>query len=94
MTDTAHLAAAIRQVIDDAVPAALRAPAQLPPEPPNPAQEWPPDRMLYPLNEIQQKLGVGRTTVYQLIGGFRVAADVIGRTSRYYFSRRRSLCRC
>jgi excisionase family DNA binding protein len=83
MTDTAdQLAAAIRQVIDDAVQAALRAqplPAPRLPEPPKPAQEWPPERMLYPLRELQQKLGVSRTTVYQLLSDVRLPSVTIGR---------------
>jgi excisionase family DNA binding protein len=77
-----HLAAAIRQVIDEAVHAALRSqqlPGPLPPEVPRPIDEWPPERMLHPLNEIQQKLGVSRTTVYQLISGGRLPSVTIGR---------------
>lgn len=86
MSDTAadHLAAAIRQVIDDAVQAALRAhrlPTPLPREPPKPVDEWLPERMLYPLNEIQQKLSIGRSMVYQLIADGQLSSVKIGRRS-------------
>jgi excisionase family DNA binding protein len=83
MTDTAdQLAAAIRQVIDDAVQAALRAqplPAGPPLEAPRPVDEWPPERMLYSLKEIQQKLSIGRTTVYQLMSDGQLPSVTIGR---------------
>src|SRR3982074_1890649 len=83
MTDTAdQLAAAIRQVIDDAVHAALRAqplPAPRPPEPPKPVEEWSPERMLYPLKEIQEKLSVSRSTVYQLLNDGQLPSVRIGR---------------
>jgi excisionase family DNA binding protein len=35
--------------------------------------------MLYPLKEIQQKLGVSRTTVYQLLSGGQLPSVKIGR---------------
>ena len=91
MPDSAdQLAAAIRRVIDDAVRAALRMqplpqppPPPLPPEPPKPAEdnqiEWPPERMLYPLKEIQQRLSISRSTVYQLVGDGQLASVKIGR---------------
>jgi excisionase family DNA binding protein len=82
MTDTAdQLAAAIRRVIDDAVEAALRAqplPAP-PPEPPKPVDELPPERMLYSLKEIQRKLSIGRSTVYQLLSDGQLPSVKIGR---------------
>jgi excisionase family DNA binding protein len=83
MTDTAdQLAAAIRQIIDDAVRAALRpqqVPARLPPDPPKPVDEPPPARVLYPLKEIQQMLGLSRTTVYQLLSDGQLPSVTIGR---------------
>jgi excisionase family DNA binding protein len=83
MADTAdQLAAAIRQLIDDAVQAALRAqqpPAPLPPEQTKPVDELPPSRVLYPLREIQQKLGVSRLTVYQLLSNGQLPSVKIGR---------------
>jgi excisionase family DNA binding protein len=83
MTDSAdQLAAAIRQVINDAVQAALKAqplPAGPPPEAPRPVDEWPPERMLYPLKDIQQKLSIGRSMVYQLIRDGRLPSVKIGR---------------
>jgi excisionase family DNA binding protein len=83
MTDSAdELAAAIRRVINDAVHAALRAqppPERLPPpEPPKSVEEWPPERMLYPLKEIQQMLCISRTTVYQLLGDGQLPSVKIG----------------
>lgn len=63
MTDTAdQLAAAIRQLINDSVEAALRAGPQTapPPSEPNPADRWQPARHLHSLKELQQKLGVSR----------------------------------
>jgi excisionase family DNA binding protein len=51
----------------------------MPPEPPKPAKEWPPERMLHPLKEIQQKLGVSRTTVYQLLSDGHLPSVTIGR---------------
>jgi excisionase family DNA binding protein len=82
MPDSAdHLAAAIRRVIDDAVYAALR--AQPLPEPPKPFEdkqiEWRPERMLYPLKEVQQRLSIGRSTVYQLVGDGQLPSVKIGR---------------
>jgi excisionase family DNA binding protein len=50
-----------------------------PPGPPKPVEEWPPERMLYPFNEIQQKLGISRTTVYQLLGDGQLSSIKIGR---------------
>lgn len=90
MTDsTDQLAAAIRRVIDDAMRAALRAqplsepPPPLPPEPPKPFEdkqiEWLPERMLYPLKEVQQRLSIGRSTVYQLVGNGQLPTVKIGR---------------
>jgi excisionase family DNA binding protein len=90
MTDSAdQLAAAIRRVIDDAVHAALRAqplPEPLPPLPPGPPKlvedkqiEWPPERMLYPLTEVQQRLSISRSTVYQLVGNGELPSVKIGR---------------
>jgi excisionase family DNA binding protein len=83
MTETAdQLAAAIRQVINDAVQAALKAqqlPAPLPPDPSKPVDEPPPVRVLYPLREIQQKLGVSRSTVYQLLSDGQLPSVKIGR---------------
>jgi excisionase family DNA binding protein len=83
MTDSANqLAAAIHQVIIDAVQAALKTqqlPARLPPEPPKPVDELPPARVLYPLKEVQQMLGVSRTTVYQLLGDGRLPSVTIRR---------------
>ncbi len=35
--------------------------------------------MLYPFNEIQQKLGISRTTVYQLLGDGQLSSIKIGR---------------
>jgi excisionase family DNA binding protein len=83
MTDTAdRLAAAIRQVISDALQAALKShhpPERLPKEPPKPVDELPPARLLYPLKGIQQKLGVSRTTVYQLLSEGLLPSVTIGR---------------
>jgi excisionase family DNA binding protein len=84
MTDTAdQLAAAIRQVINDAVQAALRAqqqlPARMPPESPKPVDELRLARVLYPLKEIQQKLGVSRSTVYKLLSDGQLPSVKIGR---------------
>jgi excisionase family DNA binding protein len=82
MTDSAdHLAAAIRQVVADAVQAALRAnpSPQLKPEPPMLVDEWPPGRRLYPIKEIQQRLSVGRSTVYQLVSDGQLPSVKIGR---------------
>jgi excisionase family DNA binding protein len=83
MTDTAdHLAAAIRHIIDDAVQAALRAQphtAPLPPKPPKPAEDLSPERMLYPLKEIQQMLSISRTMVYQLLSDGQLPSVTIGR---------------
>lgn len=83
MTDTAEqLAGAIRRVINDAVEATLKAqllPTPLQLEPPKPVGEWPPERMLYPLNEIQQKLSIGRSTAYQLINDGQLPSVKIGR---------------
>lgn len=82
MTDsTDHLAAAIRQVVDDAIQAALRAnpPPLPPPELPKPVDEWPPKRKLYPLTEVQKKLSIGRSTVYQLVGDGQLPSVKIGR---------------
>jgi excisionase family DNA binding protein len=82
MTDSAdQLAAAIRQVVADAVQAALKAqsvPEPPPLKPPKPVDEWPPERMLYPLREIQQKLSISRSTVYQLVGDGQLASVKIG----------------
>jgi excisionase family DNA binding protein len=82
MTDAAdQFAAAIRQVIIDAVQAALKTqqlPARLPPEPPKPAQEWPPERMLHSLREIQEKLSISRSTVYQLLSDGQLPSVKIG----------------
>ena|ERR1700687_1625852 len=82
MTDSAdQLAAAIRAVINDAVRAALR--SQPPLEPPKPVDdkqsEWPPERMLYPLKEVQHRLSISRTTVYQLVGDGQLPSVKIGR---------------
>ena len=88
MTDSAdQLAAAIRRVINDAVHAALRAqplPERPPrPEPPKPVEDkqidWPPERMLYPFKEIQQRLSISRSTVYQLVGNGQLPSVKIGR---------------
>lgn len=85
MTDSAdQLAAAIRRIIIEAVDAARGAyplPQQiLQPGPPKPLdEEWPPKRMLYPLNEVQQRLSISRSTVYQLVGGGQLASVKIGR---------------
>ncbi len=84
MTDSAdQLAAAIRRVINDAVHAALRAqplPERPPrPEPPKPVEDWPPERMLDPLKEIQQRLSISRSTVYQLVGNGQLPSVKIGR---------------
>jgi excisionase family DNA binding protein len=91
MPDSAdQLAAAIRRVIDDSLRAALRLPQPLrqpppplPPEPPKPVEdnhiEWPPERMLYPLREIQQRLSISRSTVYQLVGNGQLPSVKIGR---------------
>jgi excisionase family DNA binding protein len=85
MTDSAdQLAAALRQVINDAVQAALKAqPLSEPAPPPKPVEdkqtEYPPERMLYPLNEIQQKLSISRSTVYQLVGDGQLPSVKIGR---------------
>lgn len=78
MTDSAdQLAAAIRQVINEAVQAALKAqPMQ---EPPKPIDEWPPEQALYPLKEIQQKLRISRSTVYQLLSDGQLPSVKIGR---------------
>jgi excisionase family DNA binding protein len=87
MTDSAdQLAAAIRRVIDDAMHAALRAqplPESPPPEPPKPFEDkqigWPPQRRLYPLKEVQQRLSIGRSTMYQLLGNGQLPSVKIGR---------------
>jgi excisionase family DNA binding protein len=79
VTDTAdQLAAAIRQVIDDAVQAALRAQPQMPPRE-SVKEEPPPRRRLYPLAEAQQKLGISRTTMYQLLSDGQLPSVTIGR---------------
>jgi excisionase family DNA binding protein len=82
MSDSAdHLAAAIREVAADAVQAALRAnssPRQQP-EPAKPVDKRPPDRRLYPLKEIQQKLSIGRSTLYRLVGEGQLSGVTIGR---------------
>jgi excisionase family DNA binding protein len=84
MPDSAdHLAAAIREVFADAVQAALTAnssPRPRPrPEPPTPVDEWPPERRLHPIKEIQQKLSIGRSTVYQLVRDGQLPSVKIGR---------------
>lgn len=81
MTDSAdHLAAAIREVVADAIQAALRAnPSPRPqPEPPKPDDNWPPERRLHPLKEVQRKLSIGRSTVYQLVGNGQLPSVTIG----------------
>ncbi|WP_445169891.1 helix-turn-helix domain-containing protein [Mycolicibacterium sp. Dal123E01] len=91
MADAAHeLAAAIRAVVHDAVLAALRSQSQSqsptqtqsPSDSPKPLEErrteWKVERMLYPLNEVQQRLGVGRSTLYQLLGGGQLLSVKIG----------------
>ncbi len=40
---------------------------------------WPPDRILYPLKEVQQRLSIGRSTVYQLMGNGQLPSVKIGR---------------
>lgn len=83
MTDSAdHLAAAIRDVINEAVRAALRAqPLTQPsaPSAPKTIDESPPERTRHPLTEIQRMLSISRSTVYQLIGDGRLASVKIGR---------------
>jgi hypothetical protein len=93
MTDSAdQLAAAIRAVINDAVQSALahsRLPLPSPespkPEPPKPVEaqtEWPPERMLYPISEVRQKLGgISPTTFYQLVADEQIVIVKIGRRS-------------
>jgi excisionase family DNA binding protein len=82
MTDSAdHLAAAIRQVIDDAVEAALKAqrrPAPLQSIALKTVDERPPERMLYSLKELQQRLCVSRTTIYQLLSDGLLPSVKIG----------------
>ncbi len=41
--------------------------------------EWPPERMLYPLNEMQHMLSISRSTVYQLLGDGQLRSVTIGR---------------
>lgn len=81
MTESAdHLAAAIRQIVKESVEAALLAhprAASPPPKLPT-AIEHPPDRMLYPIKEIQSKLGISRTMVYQILGDGRLHSVRIG----------------
>jgi len=83
MADTAdQLAAAIRQLIDDAVQAALKAqqpPAPLPSERTRPLEELPQSRALYPLRDIQQMLGISRSTVYQLLSNGQLPSVKVGR---------------
>jgi excisionase family DNA binding protein len=89
MTDSAdQLAAAIRAVVNEAAHAALRAerstqtpsPSRRPTVPPEGKQiAWPSERMLFPLKEVQQRLGIGRSTVYQLLGNGQLRSVKIGR---------------
>jgi excisionase family DNA binding protein len=89
MADAAdQLAAAIRRVINDAVEAAVQSqrlpqPPLLPPESPKsvvdkqaePRQE----RMLYSVKEVQHRLSIGRSTVYQLMRDGHLPSVKIGR---------------
>nr|WP_234712980.1 helix-turn-helix domain-containing protein [Mycolicibacterium komanii] len=83
MTDSAdQLAAAIRDILNDAVRAALEAqhltePSAL--ESPKTVDKWSPERILHPIKEVQQVLGVSRSTVYQLVGDSRLPSVKIGR---------------
>jgi excisionase family DNA binding protein len=83
MTDAAEqLAAAIRQVVNEAVEAALQGQVAVeppPPEPPKAVDQWPPERMLFSLKEVQHRLSVSRTTIYELIGGGQLPSVTIGR---------------
>jgi excisionase family DNA binding protein len=83
-----QLAAAIRQVIYDAVQSALR--SQPAPEPSLPPLEppkffegnqtgWPRERMLLSLLEVQHRLSLGRSTLYQLLRDGRIPCVKIGR---------------
>lgn len=81
VTDSAeHLATAVRQIIDEAVEAALRARPQAAPSPPELPDtiNQPADRLLYSVKEIPTKLGISRTTVYQLLGEGRLPSVRIG----------------
>jgi hypothetical protein len=88
MTDAAdQLATAIRRVVDDAVQSALaqfRSSITLS-ELTKPVQaqtDWPPERMLYPISEVRQKLGgISPTTFYQLVADEQIAVVKIGRRS-------------
>lgn len=78
MTDSAdHLAAAIRQIVKEAVEAALR--TQSPRSPlPTPPGGPPTDRMLYSVKEVQTRLGISRSTVYHLLTDGHLASVRVG----------------
>jgi excisionase family DNA binding protein len=81
MRDAAdHLAASIRLLINESVQAALRVqPTPSPAPESTPDSEPPTQRMLYPIREVQQKLGVSRTMVYQLLSDGQLPSVTIGR---------------
>jgi hypothetical protein len=88
MTDAAdQLAAAIRRVVDDAVQSALaqfHSSRQLfeSTKPVQALADWAPERMLYPISEVRQKLGgISQTTFYQLVADEQIAVVKIGRRS-------------
>jgi excisionase family DNA binding protein len=78
MTDSAdHLAEAIRQIVKEAVEAALR--TQSPKSPlPTPPVGLPTDRMLYSVKEVQTRLGISRSTVYHLLADGHLASVRVG----------------
>lgn len=83
MTDSAdHLAVAIRQIVEESVDAALRAQPQRmpsPPEPPRSLDQPTGDRLLYSVQDVQNKLRIGRSTLYNLLKVGRLPSVKIGR---------------
>ncbi|MDN4521569.1 excisionase family DNA-binding protein [Mycolicibacterium austroafricanum] len=82
MTDSAdQLAIAIRQIVKESVDAALRAQVQprISPSEPTKSIDDSTGRLLYSFKEIQSKLNIGRSTLYQLLDDGQLPSVRIGR---------------